>query len=293
MPEQSQCPAVTIINLKGGVGKTHTSWLIGSVYQEQGKRVLLIDTDPQGNLTGSFLEERDGQPGIEAAFDPSQDIEPTRLVRRTQWSHIDLIPSHPLLSKFDLSDQRRWEAADLQFALIEVVAKLRATYDLIVFDCPPRLSLASFASLCASDFVVIPLEAADWGAQGITQVSEAVKYVQSRHNARLQLLGYVISRFKARRAYQQSYLESLHTHFGRLAFDTVVPDLAAYEKSVTDRIPLTVHSPRSRAADIARAFVAELEQRIADHRVSALQGRQEGASCRRSDLREKQHSVAA
>jgi len=79
-------------------------------------------------------------------------------------------------------------------------------YDVIVFDCPPRLSLVSFAALCASDFVIVPLEAADWGAQGIMQVTSAVEYVQSRFNRRLQLLGYLVSRFKRRRAYRRPAL---------------------------------------------------------------------------------------
>src|SRR5205823_12723958 len=134
-------------------------------------------------------------------------------------------------------------------------------YDYLVFDCPPRLSLVSFAALCASDAVVIPMEAADWGAQGITQVTEAVRYVERHYNPRLQLLGYLVSRFKRARAYQQSYLKQLRTHFGALAFDTVIPDLAQFEKSVTDRIPTTLHAPRSEEAGIARQLFDEVERR--------------------------------
>ena len=108
-------------------------------------------------------------------------------------------------------------------SLGEGLRAIHDQYDYIVFDCPPRLSLVSFAALCASDFVVIPLEAADWGAQGIVQVTAAVDHVRDRYNPRLVLLGYLVSRFKRARAYQRSYLAKLREHFGLLAFDTVVP----------------------------------------------------------------------
>ena len=81
-------------------------------------------------------------------------------------------------------------------------------------------------------------------------------------NPRLELMGYLVSRFKRARAYQRSYLEQLRTHFGPKAFDVVIPDLAQFEKSVTDRIPITLHARRSEEADIARQFFTEVEQRI-------------------------------
>jgi len=258
MPDQST--VLTVLNLKGGVGKTHTAWLLASVCQERKKRILLIDTDTQGNLSGSFAE-RDAQPGIEALFDPAAEPSLIPLIRHTTYSHIDLISAGPALARFDLSDQKAWEQADLHFSLVDPIAELRTRYDLIVFDCPPRLSLVSFAALCASDHVIIPLEAADWGAQGIVQVTGAIDYVHQRFNQKLHLLGYLVSRYKRARAYQQSYLKQLRQHFGYLAFDTVIPDLAQFEKSVTDRIPITLSAPSSLEAGIARRFFAEVHRR--------------------------------
>jgi len=126
----------------------------------------------------------------------------------------------------------------------------------------------SFAALCASDAVIIPMEAADWGAQGIMQVTAAIVYAQRHYHPRLELLGYLVSRFKRARAYQQSYLRQLRQHFGEKAFDTVIPDLAQFEKSVTDRIPITLHARRSEEAAIARAFFDEVERRLEGHRRS-------------------------
>jgi chromosome partitioning protein len=122
---------------------------------------------------------------------------------------------------------------------------------------------------------MIPLEAADWGAQGIVQVTAAVDHVRDRFNPGLTLLGYLVSRFKRVRAYQRSYVKKLREHFGTLAFDTVIPDLAGYEKSVTHSVPITLHAPRSHEADVARTLFDEVERRIGLHRRSgAGQGRQ-------------------
>src|SRR5258708_5981181 len=163
-----------------------------------------------------------------------------------------------MLAPFDEFDKKVWEETDGHLSLLEPIEQLRGQYDFIVFDCPPRLSLVSFAALVASDFVIVPLEAADWGAQGIGRVGEAVEYVRRRFNPQLQLLGYLVSRYKAARTYQQTYLAELRRHFGPLVFDTLVADLAGFERSVTDAVPLLQHNPTSRAASIARRFYDEV-----------------------------------
>jgi len=262
--------SIAVINLKGGVGKTHTVWLLAGVCQERGRKVLLVDTDTQANLTRSLLSEPNETPGLEAIFHPGADTDARPLVRPTRYSQLDLIPASAALAPFDLSDQHAWERSEMHLSLAEALQDLRGDYEYIVFDCPPRLSLVSFAALCASDYVVIPLEAANWGAQGIVQVTTAVNHVQDRYNSSLHLLGYLVSRFKRARSYQRSYLVKLREHFGKLAFDTVIPDLALYEKSVTHGVPITLHAPASIEAGIARRLFSEVERRIARSRRSRI-----------------------
>ena len=276
---EHRAKAITVINLKGGVGKTHTVWLLAGVCEDRGKRVLVIDTDTQGNITRSFLPPLASPlPGVETLFDPRTDTDPVTLIRRTRFAHIDLLPSSAVLAAYDLSDRRVWERSDLHFSLAEGLRGILGSYDYVLFDCPPRLSLVSFAALCAADHVLIPLEAADWGAQGVVQVTAAVNHVRERYNPHLNLLGYLVSRFKRSRAYQRSYMAELRKHFGSLAFDTVVPDLAGYEKSVTHSVPITLHAPASHEAAIARTLFDEVERRITE----AGRG---GAERRGKDLR--------
>lgn len=97
------------------------------------------------------------------------------------------------------------------------------------------------------------------------QVTEAVEYVQRHYNASLRLLGYLVSRAKLGRSFQQSYIRQLRAHFGPLAFDTILKDLAPFERAVTERIPITEYDPLSGAAGIARRLFDEVERRIAQH----------------------------
>ena len=261
-PKHGRGAAITVINLKGGVGKTHTVWLFTGVCQERGRKLLCVDCDTQANLTRSLIEEGRHGPGLEMLFHPGADTDPTELIQRTRYSHVDLLPASAELARFDLADQQAWERSDLHLSLVQPAETARDTYDFVIFDCPPRLSLVSFAALCASDYVIIPLEAADWGAQGIVQVTAAVDYVRGRYNPRLQLLGYLVSRFKRARSVQQSYLVQLKEHFGTLAFATVVPDLARFEQAVTSATPITLFAPSSPEAQVARRLFAEVERRI-------------------------------
>lgn len=103
--------AVTVINLKGGVGKTHTVWLLAGVCQERGKKLLVIDADTQANITKSLLlPVWNPIPGVAASFDPRTDIHPGNLIRPTRYSHVDLLPSNPLLATYDLSDKKAWRS---------------------------------------------------------------------------------------------------------------------------------------------------------------------------------------
>lgn len=188
--------SIAVINLKGGVGKTHASWLIAGACQDLRRRLLLIDLDTQSNLSNSFVETGNERPCVERLFDPAAEAAIADLIQPTVYGHIDIMPAGPELARFDFTDRREWEKSDSHLTLIEPLATIHDEYDYIVFDCPPRLSVVSYAALCAADYVVIPLEAADWGAQGIMQVTAAINEVQRLYNPRLKLLGYLVSRFK-------------------------------------------------------------------------------------------------
>lgn len=264
MPSPKCAQAITVINLKGGVGKTHVTWLLAGNCEEQGNKVLAVDLDQQGNLTRNLIldSDQDFSLGSASLFDPSQDVDLTQIIQQSKFPHVDFIAANAALQPLDVSSQKEWEQADLQFSLVDLVQEVQSNYDYILFDCPTKLSLTGFAALTASDFVIVPLEPADWGAQGVEKVTQAIDYVKLRHNSRLELLGYLISRIKPRRQYHQIYADELRSRYGKKAFDTMIPDWAGYEQAVTHAVPVTLRRPNSKEARVARQFFSEVEDRI-------------------------------
>ena len=252
---------ITSLNLKGGVGKTHLCWLIAGVCEERGKRCLVVDLDKQGNISTTLLGDNVAGPGAEAFFNPAVDPEVQSLIRRSHLGYVDAIPGSFALEQFNLTDSTKWDASGLVSSLVDPLCEVAPLYDYILIDCPADISLITYAALCASDFLLIPLEAAQWGALGTNHVIKTLDHVRRRHNARLKLLGYVVSRYRMVRKYQNTYTKRLREKFGDDAFTTAIPDLSLFEQAVTDRVPIVLHSPTSHAACIARSFFDEVESR--------------------------------
>ena len=283
--ETHRATIITSLNLKGGVGKTHACWLIAGVCQEQRRKCLVLDLDKQGNISMSLLPAADTNPGTDAFFNPAMDPVLSDLIRQTNLSHVDVIPGSFALEKYNITDPSQWQSSGLMLSLVDPLREAAAFYDYILLDCPADISLITYAALCASEFLMVPLEAAQWGALGTQHVTKTFQHVRSHYNERLDLLGFVVSRFKKQRKYQATYLKQLRQHFGDTAFDTVIPDLATYEQAVTDRIPVNLHSPHSHASAVAREFFAELERRA--ERLRSLRD-----VSRRLSVQERVESVA-
>ncbi len=253
-PIVRRATVITSLNLKGGVGKTHACWLIAGVCQEQNRKCLVLDLDKQGNISTSLLPNFDGSVGTDAFFNPAIDPDLSTLIRKTAFSCLDVIPGSFALEHFNLTDPVQWKSSGLVLSLVDPLREASAFYDYILLDCPADISLITYAALCASDFLLVPLEAAQWGALGTQHVLKTYEHVRQQYNANLQLLGFVVSRFKRMRKYQTTYLKQLREHFGEDAFETFIPDLSTFEQAVTDRIPVNLHSPSSHASHVAREF---------------------------------------
>ena len=194
-------PAVSIVllNQKGGVGKTSTCHHLAGTLAKEGKRILLVDNDPQASLTqGLFGPQvtRDLDPGQTVAAVYADNAVPEQVIHRTEIPGIDLVPGSRHAMKYNNAEP--WAAGrDLQIGLREVVEAVRDRYDMVLIDCPPNLHLCSWAALVASDFLIVPLQPEDYGAQGIIDVQESVALVTELANPGLSLLGYLITMFNA------------------------------------------------------------------------------------------------
>ena len=259
---------ISLTNQKGGVGKTSTTYhLAGTLALKMERRVLLLDMDPQASLTQAFIgpdamRALSAGESIAALFGGDHDPSPARLIRSTGFEGIDLVPGSIHLTRFNVPEPERADPDD-QRALADFIAQVRDDFDFILIDVPPNLHLCSWAALVASDYVVLPLQAEDFGSQGISAVLDSIDMVQERANPHLQLLGYLISMFNSRLAVHKTYEESLRTLYGAGVFETVIPLAADMKEAVALRLPIASHKPRGASAKAMTALAEEIINRVA------------------------------
>jgi chromosome partitioning protein len=256
--------SVALLNQKGGVGKTSTAHHLAGTLAAAGRRILLLDNDPQASLTQGLLgpqATRDLDPAETMAAAYAGDAVPERIIRRTDIAGIDLVPGSRHAMKYNVPEP--WAAGrDLQLGVREVVEAVRDRYDLILIDCPPNLHLASWAALVASDFVVVPLSPEDYSSQGIVDVQESVTLVAELANPGLAILGYLLTMVQPRRAIHKMYEETLRAQYGADVFETRVPHAAEFPEAIAYRKPISHYKPKGAAAKAIRALADELLARV-------------------------------
>lgn len=256
---------ISLLNMKGGVGKTSTTHNLAGALALAGRRVLLVDNDPQSSLSQGLLgpaaaEALPLQETIAAVY--AGEATPGRLVRPSSVDGVDLIPGsiHTDRHNRPVPEEAPWPE---QVALREFLGELEGTYDIALIDCPPNLHLCSWCALAASSHTLIPVQPEDYGAQGLTAVRRSIGRVRSTVNPGLRLLGYVITMAQPRRAIHQLYMESLRGDYGDGVLTAIVPAAADFPEAVAHRKPVTHHKPRGAASKAIKALAAEVLERIA------------------------------
>jgi chromosome partitioning protein len=254
-----------MLNQKGGVGKTSTCHHLAGTLAQHGRRVLLVDNDPQASLTQGFWG-----PAATRQLDPGETIagvyagdEPfaAQVIKPTGIPGIDLMPGSKRATRFNVPEPHE-STPEAQACLREFLADVRGAYDVVLIDCPPNLHLCSWAALVASDNLIVPLKPEDYGAQGIIDVQESVSLVLSGPNPRLVMLGYLLTMVAPRKTIHQLYEESLRAQFGPLVFSTRVAEAVDYVEALNQRKPVAQHKPKGAAAKTMRALADELLDRL-------------------------------
>lgn len=256
---------LSIINEKGGVGKTTTTVSFGGAYAKSGRKTLLLDMDPQASLTRGLIGsvETDQLPveaTVAALFDENFFLTPDQLIVPTTFENLSLIPGSRLLKPLNRLEPS--EYGSKQFVLRELVNEVADRFDRVVIDNPPNLEFCSWASMTASDFVVTPLQAEDYGAQGIQFVNQAVEAIRAATNPRLMLLGYVRTMYNKRAAIHVAFSEAIKQNFPGLLFENFIPHANPFREAIVARKPMTFYKPRIEASKAIGRIIEEMEERI-------------------------------
>ncbi|GAC1481819.1 MAG: sporulation initiation inhibitor protein Soj [Chamaesiphon sp.] len=255
---------IAISNQKGGVGKTTTTLSLGAALAELGKRVLLVDLDQQGSLThstGYDPEELDET--IYTILSSLADLkqkQPVQLssVIKNISKNLDLAPANGELAALDLELDR---AYNREYILSKVLDTQKTTYDYILLDCPPSLSLLVVNALVASTDVIIPLQADYLATKGVKRLLEIIEAVQARLNPKLHIEGIVLTMADNRTAHTREVIDSTRTRFqGKLkVFDAVIKMSVRLKETPVSGKSILEYDPSSEAAAAYRKLAREVE----------------------------------
>ena len=242
---------ITLSNHKGGVGKTTSTINIGAALHRQHKRVLLVDLDPQANLTQSLrIQVADPTQTIYGALRGITPLQPV-----TVSDGFDVIPSTLDLSgaEIELSSE-----AGREFILKELLDPIRPNYDFLLIDSPPSLGLLTLNALAASDQVLIPLQAEYLATQGLSKLLEVVEKIQKRLNKNLTIGGVFITQYDARKVLNRNVVEAVNAHFSGHLLSTKIRDNVALAESPAAGLDIFSYNPKSNGAEDYLALVSEL-----------------------------------
>jgi len=245
---------ISLLNHKGGVGKTTSAINIGAGLVELGQKVLLIDLDPQANLTLSLGIPRQKISIYESIRGESE------LVPYTAKEGMDVITS-----SLDLSgaEMELINEAGREYILQELFQPVLEEYDYIIIDCPPSLGLLTLNALTTSDYVMIPLQTEFLALQGLTKIKQVIDKVRFRLNKKLQIGGVIATMYDARKVLNRDVVATIQKYFGEKVFKTLIRDNVTLAEAPAQRKDIFAYAKSSNGAKDYLALCKEILERTA------------------------------
>ena len=240
-------------NQKGGVGKTSTCVNMAAGIALRGKKVLLIDIDPQGNATtGLGLSKGELERSVYNVLVDDMPIK--EAITRTTIENLDILPSNIDLAGAEVE---LVYLPEREKRLANALRQIITVYDYVMIDCPPSLGLLTINALSASDSVIIPIQSEYYAMEGLSQLLNSIKLVNKHLNPELKIYGVVITMYDGRALISKQINAEIHKFFGKKMFDTVIPRNIRVSEAPSHGKPVMLHDPRSSGAKAYQALADE------------------------------------
>ena len=256
---------ISIANQKGGVGKTTTSINISTILEKKGKKVLLIDADPQGNATSGIGIEKKTDKSIYDVIIEETKIE--EVVLETQIKNLKICPSNINLAGAEVE---LVSMISREYRLKERLEENKENYDYIIIDCPPSLGLITLNAFTASDSVLIPVQCEYYALEGLEQLMNTVNLVKKHLNKELELEGAVLTMYDARTNLSNQVVKEVKNYFEDKVYKTVIPRNVRLSEAPSFGMPISIYDPKSKGAKCYEKLVKEVlkkneEDKLARH----------------------------
>ncbi len=245
--------SIAIFNQKGGVGKTTTNINLAACLALRGKKILVIDIDPQGNTTSGLGIAKKGLPYT--SYDLLvTEVDPVETIMKTNFKNLDIIPASVDLAgaEIELVNLKGREKR-LKYALQQI----KSGYDYILIDCPPSLGLLTLNALTAVDSVLIPIQCEFYALEGVSQLISTIDLVKRSLNPELRIEGVILSMFDGRTNLSLQVMEEVKKYFGAKLYNTVIPRNVRLAEAPSYGLPIISYDPRSKGAMAYQAFAEE------------------------------------
>jgi len=245
---------ISIFNQKGGVGKTTTNVNLCAALALNGKRVLSIDIDPQGNSTSGFgIEKNNLEYTIYDVLIEDYDI--NRIIQKTDINNLDIVPANIQLAGAEIELTK---TTYREKTLDEKIQTILKEYDFIIIDCPPSLGLLSLNALTASDTVLIPIQCEYYSLEGVSQLMDTIKLVRRGLNPNLEIEGVVLNMFDGRTNLSIQVVEEVKKYFKDKVYRTVIPRNIRLAEAPSFGQPIMIYDEKSKGSEAYLKLSEEL-----------------------------------
>ena len=244
---------ISIANQKGGVGKTTTSINLSTILAKKGKKVLMIDADPQGNASSGVGIDRDE---IElSTYDILiNEVQMQNVVKKTNIKNLDLCPSNINLAGAEVE---LVSVMSREHRLKEKLEEIRDEYDFIIIDCPPSLGLITLNAFTASDSVLIPVQCEYYALEGLGQLLNTISLVKKHLNKDIEIEGALLTMYDARTNLSNQVVKEVKSYFNDKVYKNVIPRNVKLSEAPSYGMPISLYDPRSKGAKCYEKFVKE------------------------------------